>query len=369
MVTNPIEYERDPVTGAPIFRKIHYSPIQAVPIALYTPQFYITTPPAPTPAPLPAPTPAPPAPVHQTYTYQYPTAPQPTVYYHSPAPPAAPLPPTQNYGGYTWTTPSPAAAPQGLPAVDPVWRTAFHSYYPEVIPYNNGLGYHTDASPYQGTVMLPSPRSSPYISNNLFPEDINPFAWIDSVPEPERSWTTRMADWFMGRNTQIGQHEEFYQEISVHRCLDKRGDLVQWNISHPPYTVYISSAPDPHCSAFDPPLSSARVICALFPWVIDVKARHGYPFITVMSLLGDIYQALRHGIGREAYESFSPRFREQVKEAYYRRCYSIPDEAAWEYALRKGVKRVDFTLNKKMFGGIVQVRNMMMTFEIKLLPV
>ncbi|KZT38233.1 hypothetical protein SISSUDRAFT_773965 [Sistotremastrum suecicum HHB10207 ss-3] len=276
--------------------------------------------------------------------------------------------PTSNPPPYRPYRPYPPALHPSGTHVDPAWQNAYRYYYPQGTPYGNGVMLHSDTSPYRGTISLPSPRASPYSRPTLLPEDTNPFAWIESVPEPERSWTDRMRDWFSGRNNQLDTHEEFYRDIALHRCLDRRGELLQWNISHPPFTVWMNNAPDPHTSAFDPELSSARIICELFPWVIDVKAPPTHGYITVMSLLGDIYHSLRKGIGREAYESFSPRFKEQMKEAYYRRCYSIPDEAAWDANLRGGLKRVDFTLNRKTFGGLVQVSNMMMTFELKLLP-
>jgi len=277
-----------------------------------------------------------------------------------------------SYAGYmpgAYLTPTAPAAAYPLPPMSPIqtiqpnppWQQAYYYYYPNGTPYTGTVTLPT-GSPANRPIGLPSPRASPYSRPTFLPDDVSPF---DIMEDRERQgWATRMADWFGAQEED--PYAEFYPEINIHRSLDKKGDILKWNVSHPPFTIYVSNVFDPHVSAFEPPLSEARIVSRVFPWVIDVKAHKPYQHITIMSLLGDIYHALRSNIDRQTYESYSPRFKEQLKEAFYRRCYSIPDTGAWDNAVRSGLKWVDFTLNRKNFAGIKQVKDRMLTFELKL---
>jgi hypothetical protein len=128
----------------------------------------------------------------------------------------------------------------------------------------------------------------------------------------------------------------------------------------------VNEAPDPHASAFSPELASCRIVCSLLPWAIEVKAHAPYPYITVLSLLGDIYKALNKGIERNIYNSVPESFRQQVNRAFESRIFAIPDEAAAQAAYSRGIKRVDFLLDKHWYVGLTQIKTLMYTFELKI---
>lgn len=102
------------------------------------------------------------------------------------------------------------------------------------------------------------------------------------------------------------------------------------------------------------------------PWQIELTTHNDDPYITVVSLLADIYDCLKRPIDRDIYEDLSPVYMTKVDDAFRLRCIRIPDEEASREAFEKGIKRVDFLCDKVWFQGLVQVKSMYHTFEIQL---
>lgn len=137
-------------------------------------------------------------------------------------------------------------------------------------------------------------------------------------------------------------------------------------MAYPPHTITVKKAPTPNSSAFEPPLQSCRIVSTLMPWVMEISAHDNAPYITVVSLLADIYNCFKKSIDRGVYEKLPSEFKELVDEAYRRRCIAIPDEEAAELAFSHGIKRIDFLLDKILFNGLQQVKSMYQTFELQL---
>lgn len=84
-----------------------------------------------------------------------------------------------------------------------------------------------------------------------------------------------------------------------------------------------------------------------------------------MSLLTDVYACFKKAIERSVYEKLPTSFRLLVDDSYRQRCNNIPDEDAAAVAFNQGIRRIDYLLDKHIFIGLAQVKDMYQTFEMR----
>lgn len=276
-----------------------------------------------------------------------------------PVPVAASFAPPYGYAhqGYT-TTPflSPAilSSPQLVPAT---WVDAYYERFGQRPPA--ALNNQYAPTPRRRTVQLPSPNVSPF--HTLIPLPVLPDE--PESQDPRDTWASRFKHWIKGES-RLDPHRALNRDIRVNGCFYKRESDISWNISFPPHTVRMRFALDGNESAFDPPLTTCRIVSTLIPWVIELSAPDDRAYVTVMSLVADVYDCLKRPIERNVYERQPAFFQELVDATYQRRCLAIPDAESAQIALDKGIKRVDFLLDKVHFAGLTQVKDMFQTFEI-----
>jgi len=260
---------------------------------------------------------------------------------------------------------SPYLSPGSLPSPQLVphsWVNAYYDQFGERIPISAGDRY--EHSPRRRNIQLASPNASPYL--NVIPLPI-----ISDEPEyldPRESWATRFKNWITGENSS-DPHRQLNRTIQINAAFNYKDSGVQWNMCFSPHTVRLRRLVNPDGSAFSPPLTSCRIVTPLIPWVLEIRARDGADFITNMSLLTDIYRYFKKSIDREVYNRLPAPFRVLVDEAYRERCSMIPDEDASSVAFSQGIRRIDFLLDKQLFIGLSQVKDMYSTFELHLTTV
>lgn len=261
--------------------------------------------------------------------------------------------------GYTtspYLTPTTLPSPQLVPAA---WVNAYYDLYGQRPPAS--LNDQYAPSPRRRTVQLPSPNISPYrrfVSLPVLPDE-------PEYQDPRETWATRFKNWITGENGVYGSRQ-INQDIRVNGCFYKRDSDITWHVAFPPHSMRLRFPVDNNTSAFDPPLITCRIVSKLLPWVIEVNAFEGQPFITVLGLVASIYDFLKGPIDRGAYDTLKPSFRELVDQAYHRRCRSIPDEEMMLDALDRGIRKVDFLVDDVYFAGLSQMKGMYQTFELKL---
>jgi hypothetical protein len=158
------------------------------------------------------------------------------------------------------------------------------------------------------------------------------------------------------------------RQIQINAVLNHKDSGIEWNLAYPPHTITLRRLADPSGSAFSPPLTSCRIVSSLIPWVLEIKARDNADYITNMSLLSDIYNCFKKSIDRDVYDSLPTDFKRLVDDSYRHRCAAIPDERASQDAFDYGIRRVDFLLEKIWFAGLLQMRDMFQTFELRVKP-
>jgi len=261
--------------------------------------------------------------------------------------------------GYTtspYLTPTSFPSPQLVPGT---WISGYYDLYGQRPPA--ALNGQYAPTPRRRTVQLPSPNISPY--QRLVPLPILPDE--PDYQDPRETWADRFKSWITGESNTYTTRQ-LGQEIRVNGCFYKRESDITWHVAFPPHSMRMRHNVDYHMSAFDPPLTTCRVVNKYLPWVIEVNKFEGEAFITIIGLVARIYDFLKGPLDRELYESLKPYFRDLVDQAYNRRCRSIPDTELMYEALDRGIRKVDLLVDDVYFGGITQVKGMFQTFELKL---
>ena len=138
---------------------------------------------------------------------------------------------------------------------------------------------------------------------------------------------------------------------------------LSYNVSLPPTTV------TPHLpslsptvlaeSATNPPLPTLTIVHPYLPWPITITPSSGKPgaFITVSDVLRGIYHSLRLNVTPAEFKNLpSTEAQHRVNEAYRRRYKRITDARVYAEEKGKGLKRVDFLVDKHRFMGLVSTQ-------------
>jgi len=119
-----------------------------------------------------------------------------------------------------------------------------------------------------------------------------------------------------------------------------------------------------------PPITQLRIICDMIPqWPIDlILDEYGVlpgtlpPPITIYDVLYRIHTRLHEQITHDDWRMLPAEKESAVSRAFTKRCKLLPQEEDSE--IKRGVKRVDFLLNKVWFKGLVPVPGHGMGFEV-----
>lgn len=271
-----------------------------------------------------------------------------------------PSSPLYGYTNAGYFSTSPYLSPSNLPSPQLVphsWVNAYYDLYGDRPAVSNHV---YELSPRRRAVQLPSPNASPYY--NVIPLPV--FADEPKYSDPRETWASRIKNW-IGGESRSDPHSYLKREIFVNSLLDCKDGSLYWNMAYPPHTITSRRVPTQGKPAFDPPLTSCRIVSPSMPWIFEISTHRNEDCITVLSLLADIYNCLKRPIDRQFYDELPIGFKVMVDDSYRYRCMSIPDEDASKEAFKKGIKRIDYLLGKRLFAGLHQVKDMYQTFEIK----
>ncbi|CDO71030.1 hypothetical protein BN946_scf184844.g34 [Trametes cinnabarina] len=158
-------------------------------------------------------------------------------------------------------------------------------------------------------------------------------------------------------------------QVQINNCLAHLpgvGALLHWDLTQECQTAQLrvadgwSSLPSELLAmpATTPKLGSLTIVCDGFPWAITVlpwkdAAWSPAPYVTVGDVLYSVYRALRREVTpAEEKEIRGTGFEKCVQAAYERRWQHIADPNRRMEEYKKGVKRVDFLCQKRMFQGL-----------------
>ncbi|KAH7908536.1 hypothetical protein BJ138DRAFT_1174138 [Hygrophoropsis aurantiaca] len=150
--------------------------------------------------------------------------------------------------------------------------------------------------------------------------------------------------------------------VAIHPLLafDPFVQPTPYILAQPPHTIKYTSALAE--SATTPPLPRLTLLSPALPWALVIDANtdadgkvgaKGMGFVTVWQVLEALYRFLRRPVTTAEYASLpSDVARAHVGEAFHARWSSVrgKDESREEYS--KGVKRVDFLMEKLRFMGL-----------------
>jgi len=264
--------------------------------------------------------------------------------------------PSNYFQGSPYLSPVPQHSPQLFPS--PFVDAYFNLYGQQA---SNVPSYLWDLSPRSRALNLPSPTSTPYsrvIPLPLFPEE-------ERYRDAQASWSGKIKNFFKG-DEQPAPTMFDTLPIHVNNTFNPMSSGIKWNLTAAPYTITFSTTPKAEQSAFQPPLTSCKIVSPHFPWLIEVEKHDNRDYITVVSLIADIRETLKRPLDKAIYSDLSPVLRQMVDEAYRKRCRAIPEEEAYEKALEDGIRRCDLLLGKVHFRGLAQVKSMHLTFEMLL---
>jgi hypothetical protein len=94
-----------------------------------------------------------------------------------------------------------------------------------------------------------------------------------------------------------------------------------------------------------------KITCARLPWSITVEPQPGAPFVTVSDVLLAIYTSLRRNVLPTEFASLPSASQYAVNDAFQRR-YKRLHAGDREIEKSKGLKRVDFLVDKTTFMGL-----------------
>ncbi|KAF7428516.1 hypothetical protein PC9H_007740 [Pleurotus ostreatus] len=105
-------------------------------------------------------------------------------------------------------------------------------------------------------------------------------------------------------------------------------------------------------AATRPPLPSITLVSQYLPWKLEIKPTVGH-FVTVSDVINGMYRALRLTVSKVEYAALpSLAAQQRVTDAYSHRCARILDSSAKQVEMQKGLKRIDFFVNKNRFMGL-----------------
>ena len=145
---------------------------------------------------------------------------------------------------------------------------------------------------------------------------------------------------------------------------------LSWDLSLPAESSRAQLPPHPaqltdtlvSAPATSPPLASLAIICAHLPWTITVTPTRGAswaaPYVTVGDVLHTLFRTLRLGVTEPELGAgvLDAPARDRVHDAYVRRYRRVVDGRERDAEKAKGVKRVDFLRDQRMFGGLSLVQ-------------
>ncbi|KAL4266558.1 protein of unknown function DUF6699 [Pleurotus pulmonarius] len=101
-----------------------------------------------------------------------------------------------------------------------------------------------------------------------------------------------------------------------------------------------------------PPLPSITLVSQYLPWKLEIKPANGN-FVTVSDVINGMYRALRLTVSKAEYSALpSVSAQQRVTDAYSHRCARILDSSAKQMEMQKGLKRIDFFVDKNRFMGL-----------------
>ena len=138
-------------------------------------------------------------------------------------------------------------------------------------------------------------------------------------------------------------------------AITQPSPMMKYDVSQPPSTMKpnVLSIP-PHAlndMATTPPIPSMIIRCPHLPWTITILPTNT-KYVTVRDVFEGIYRSLRHGVLEPEFQCLpSAEARYSVNNAYINRCNRL-DSQARELEKRKGLKRVDFLGERRLFTGL-----------------
>ncbi|KAJ6525083.1 ectomycorrhiza-regulated small secreted protein [Mycena vulgaris] len=136
---------------------------------------------------------------------------------------------------------------------------------------------------------------------------------------------------------------------------------VVWDVRESPRSARHVSAPDRPLSEFElsqhatnPPVSSLRVACGIYPeesWVSEARNWLG---VTVRNVLDAIFTTLRTQINYDEWDKLCPKQQNRVNVIFDARWRRGADPAQ---VMERGVLRVDCVLKHTLFAGLSPAPN------------
>ena len=99
-------------------------------------------------------------------------------------------------------------------------------------------------------------------------------------------------------------------------------------------------------AATHPPANVMNIIAPGLPWDFTVKPTTSSSFVTVLDVLHALYTSLHKPIKRAEFNAVSHPYRDFISNAWYKRLDKIPSHSDKEAEKARGVRRMDFLLEK-----------------------
>ncbi|KAI0641426.1 hypothetical protein C8Q79DRAFT_919451 [Trametes meyenii] len=142
------------------------------------------------------------------------------------------------------------------------------------------------------------------------------------------------------------------------------GIALSWDVTQPvesatiqtpsaqyPVTARVAAEP-----ATTPPVSTITVVCEHLPWTITVvprpDARWAAPYVTAGDVLHTLYRALRLAVTVAELNTVDAAHQQRIHDAYGVRWPRAARPDAREAERAKGIKRVDFLGDARVFRGL-----------------
>lgn len=149
----------------------------------------------------------------------------------------------------------------------------------------------------------------------------------------------------------------FRGPVRLHTLLQfTHAPAINFDLTQPPSTITthhrgisqrVLSEP-----ATNPPLPTMTIVSPHLPWVITVRASHG-SFVTVYDVFDVVYHTLRTNITPNEYHSLpSQKDMRRVNSAYEQRYRRIRSSREYQDEKSRGVRRVDFLMDRTRFMGL-----------------
>ena len=143
-------------------------------------------------------------------------------------------------------------------------------------------------------------------------------------------------------------------------ALTQPSPMLHYDVSYPPSTIKpnVPTIP-PHVlneAATTPPVPSMVIRCPHLPWTITIlptNTKH----VTVRDVFDCIYRSLRLQALEPEFQCLpSAEARHSVNNAFIRRYKRLDNSEARQLEKSKGLKRVDFLVERTLFAGLSSTR-------------